>query len=67
MIFNNISNYNNALYKIASNNCKYFFPYSKTETQDISGTWPVLDTFLSTQNMRRNVYLQSILIFPPKI
>lgn len=46
--------------------CRYLFSHSKPESQDVFVIWPVLGSFLPTQNMKRNVYLQPVLVFSPK-
>lgn len=61
-MFNITSNYNNAFY-----NFSYQFSQPKSKVQDVIMTWLVLGTFLPTQNIRHNMYLQSILVVPPKI
>ena len=47
--------------------CKYLFSYLKYKSQHIPDVWSVAGTLLLTQNIRRNIYLLPVPIFPLKI
>ena len=46
---------------------RYLFYHPKYKAQPVPETWQVAGTLLPTQNMRRNVYLPPVPVFPSKI
>ncbi len=47
--------------------CRYLFSNPKYEAKHVPEAWPVAGILLPTQNIRCNVYLPLVPVFPPKI